>query len=529
MLNLPPYPDVFTTRHITCVSCKEKFTVTEGHRGRRADFRDGDSLWGVHANSANSVNLQYQGARQQRPVVPLPKQRPQTTQPPINNPRPFAFQPVPVNCPRCGADNRNWLTLKQQTGDKSFWSFFRLWRYQFPSAFTAVFIAILFALLALALPDLLEISQTEANVLAISTIVVTVLLINNIISQWDAYREDLHIAKVLPNSRRLETVLWGRYTLFLLIASVILPILIFVAGPVAIQTIVEILETTPEETVEITAEGMNTDFDEQVNQSVEQVNAFGVELQDALGDLPTDDNERLEREIEELSQDIEDTAVTAAEDISVFGIEGMERLENNVDDQIAALESTRKSESLRFTEEVMGSVRYLAMWGLIMGFSLLFALMIMMPAMKTFAVAVNANLPPPVFYSVANMTRLVTWEARQALEISGDHFFRIQWMSVNRNEEGGLNLVGLFREPPQIDVFGQPMGTKVRAQKHTIHTDMWCRVTTVKIEDVEVPITVADPIEPTRTPRITATSPTAPPLAPVPANPAPLVVGQQQL
>lgn len=140
----------------------------------------------------------------------------------------------------------------------------------------------------------------------------------------------------------------------------------------------------------------------------------------------------------------------------------------------------------------MGGVRYLAVWGLLMGLSLTIALMMMMPAMKTFALRVDANLPPPVFYSVANMTRLVTWEARQALEV-GDKHFSVQWMSVNRNKEGGLDLVGLFRDPPEFNTFGLPVGTQVRAQKHTIHTDKWCRVSEAKIEDVMVPIPAGAP------------------------------------
>lgn len=490
--NLPPYPDVYTTRHITCVSCKEKFAVTEGNQGRRADFRDGNSSWRVHENTPTAVNLHYERERAQRPVVPLPRQSPRVAPPPIEHARPYSFQPASVNCPRCGADNRNWLALKQQAGDHSLGAFWRQWQMRFPSAFTAVFIAFLLAFLAYSMPSFMEVTQFQANILAVSTLVVTVLLINSITAQWDAYREDLHLAKILPKSRRLEPTLWGRNIAFLLLASVVLPILFFSAGPVAIQKIVEFISTRPEEAVVVTAEGINTEFDEQVSQSVNQVNVFGDELRDALNGLPTENQAQLEQEIEELSEDIADTAVTAAENVSVFGAQSLERLENNVDAQIAALESTRKTEAVRFKDKIMGSVRYLAVWGVIMGLSLVFTMMIMMPAMKAFATRVDGNLPPPVFYSVANMTRLVTWEARQALEVGNQHF-DIQWMSVNRNKEGGLDLVGLFRDPPAFDAFGQATGTQVRAQKHIIHTDKWGRVAEAKIEDVLVPVPAGAP------------------------------------
>jgi hypothetical protein len=167
-------------------------------------------------------------------------------------------------------------------------------------------------------------------------------------------------------------------------------------------------------------------------------------------------------------------------------------LENNLETQITALQGVRKSAATRFTDEVMGGIRYLAMWVFIMGLSSLATIMMMMPAMKQFALTVDKDLPPPVFYSVANMTRLVSWEARQALEVGNQHF-DIQWMSVNRNDKGGLDLVGLFRDPPHFDIFGQATGELVRAQKHTVHTDKWCRVMEAKIEDVLVPVPAGAP------------------------------------
>jgi hypothetical protein len=115
-----------------------------------------------------------------------------------------------------------------------------------------------------------------------------------------------------------------------------------------------------------------------------------------------------------------------------------------------------------------------------------------MAAVKQFVNRVDRELPPPVFYSVANMTRLVAWEARQALEV-GDQHFSIQWMSVDRNEQGGVDLVGLFRDLPEFDMYGQVRNPMVRAQRHTIHTDKWCRVINAGIEDVMVPIPAGAP------------------------------------
>lgn len=500
VFNLPSFPTVFTTRHITCVSCKEKFAVTEG----------GDGAWFVRANVPQTVNLQYESERQQRPVVPNSRQIQQPVNGRLALPRPYEL----INCPRCGADNRNWLALTV-AGNAPLG---RIWRQRFPGAFAAIIVAFVFAILALTMPAAIEISWWQAIILALSIIVVSFLFINNITSNWEAFRDDVHVAKILPKTRRLEPTLWGKSILFLVIASLVLPVIIFAAGPIVVQEIFQVLDTMPKEEVEVEATEVNTAFDTRVNQSVEEIKAFGDDVQDALEGLPTDDQERIEKEIEELSQDIADTAVTAAEDISLFGVQSVERLEENLDTQITAVENARKSAVARFRDEVMGGIRFLAIWCLLMGLTLVITMMIMMPAMKAFALRADANLPPPVFYSVANMTRLVTWEARQALEVQGIYFPNIQWMSVDRNDQGGLDLVGLFRERPDIDIFGQPIGTMVRAQKHTIHTDKWCRVTSAKIEDVIVPIPVKGQGEEARAPR--ADSPQAAPVAPNPVEPA---------
>ena len=489
MFDLPDYPDVYTTRHITCVSCKEKFAVTEGRQALKPEDRE----WRVRPNLPGTVHLHYEPQRQQRQVVPNPRQIQQQPENRIGTQRPSVFTPYGINCPRCGADNRNWLALKQAEGSNSSLSFLRTWQQRFPSAFKAVFISVLFAFLALALPWIIEISWAQAIILATFTPLVTVLLINSITSNWDSFREDLHVSKILPKSRRLEPRLWIQYVGFMLIASFILPVLVFSGGPVALQAIVEFIDATPEEEVEGAANSITKDFNERVNEAEDEMNAFGNEMQDTFENLPTNDLTQAEKEIEELSDDLADTAVVATEEISNFGDDSIERLENNLNTQITALQDVRKNAGTRFTDEVMGSIRYLAMWMFIIGLSSLSTIMIMMPAMKGFAARVDKDLPPPVFYSVANMTRLVTWEARQALEIGGNHYFDLQWMSVNRNEKGGLNLVGLFRDPPQFDMYGQVKSNLVRAQKHTIHTDKWCRVQDAKIEDVQVPIPAGAP------------------------------------
>lgn len=473
MLNLPPFPNVQMTRHITCVSCKEKFAVTEW----------GNSTWQVRSNVPNTVNLYYEANRQQRPVVPTPRQ----VQQPLNNrldPQSEEF----VNCPRCGADNRNWLALKVAE-QAPFW---QVLQQRFPKARIAFLVSLLFAVVALLLPSQFEVSWPKAIFLAVVTPIFSGLLIAELSDKWDRLREDNHVSKILPKTQRLEVMLWIKSFGWLLIAAILVPVVIFSGFPAAFQVVVEFIDNSPEAEVETTAENIKVDFNVQLNEAVDNLDVFGQEMGRAIENLPDGNLPEVERQKERLSEELENTAVFASEEVSLVGQQTITQIDKQLENELAVLETARKSERNRFVKEIMADVRYLAVWGALVGLSLLCTIMMILPDVKKFAMRVDANLPPPVFYSVANMTRLVTWEARQALEVGNQHF-DIQWMSVNRNDKGGLDLVGLFRDPPHFDIFGQATGELVRAQKHTVHTDKWCRVTEAKIEDVLVPVPAGAP------------------------------------
>ena len=68
-------------------------------------------------------------------------------------------------------------------------------------------------------------------------------------------------------------------------------------------------------------------------------------------------------------------------------------------------------------------------------------------AVNRYVQLINLQVPPPIYHSMANMTRVVVWEAKRALEI-GDEVERIQWTAVNRNDLGGINLHGLYYDSP---------------------------------------------------------------------------------
>ncbi|MCB8976945.1 MAG: hypothetical protein H6657_05905 [Ardenticatenaceae bacterium] len=482
MFNRPDYPDVYTTRNITCVSCNENFVVTEGHQAE----------WRVSANLPNTVNLHYEDNRQQRTILPVPTRPPSNPEDRIGRGRPIDFTPYPINCPRCGADNRNWLRLQDES-ELSFFRQWQLWQRRYHKVFSTLLIAVVFAAIPLVLRPQLEISWLQAIVLALSIVVAPALFISDIAPKWKELRKDKYDAEIFPKSRRFEVNLWLRGLAWLLMATLVFPIIFFKIGPATIQKIVEFVDTSPEDEVQTVGDDIAVDFNEKVDQSINELNELAKGLGIAINNLPTNDLPQLERELEKISDELDSTALLTAGEISGAGQESVTRLQKELENEIAAIKQARVGAATRLRTNVVADVKYLGIWSFLVGLPLIAAIMVIIPAMKAFTASINKDLPPPVYYSVANMTRLASWEARQALEVRNNHYFEIQWMSVNRNEAGGLTLSGLFRDPPDFDAYGRATGKYVRAQRHTVITDKWCRIKDVKIEDVLVPMPAGAP------------------------------------
>jgi hypothetical protein len=98
---------------------------------------------------------------------------------------------------------------------------------------------------------------------------------------------------------------------------------------------------------------------------------------------------------------------------------------------------------------------------------------------------VNNQLPRPIYTNTANMVRVTLWEAKRALEMK-DFFERIQWTLTRRNEQGGIDMEGCFRDPPEFLANGE-LDELVRVQKYLISTDRWCVITSARILDTKQP------------------------------------------
>ncbi|MCA9945360.1 MAG: hypothetical protein KC449_17880, partial [Anaerolineales bacterium] len=94
---------------------------------------------------------------------------------------------------------------------------------------------------------------------------------------------------------------------------------------------------------------------------------------------------------------------------------------------------------------------------------------------------VNRHLPNPIYANTSSMVRVALWEAKRALEINA-HFQEIQWTLTRRNDLGGIDMEGVYRDPPEILDNGR-LNNEVRRQVYSISTDRWCVILNTRIND----------------------------------------------
>lgn len=481
MQNLPPFPDVYTTNHITCVSCKERFAITEGHQASDPQERQ----WRVLSHEANRISLRQEDNRQQRPVFPQPLQIPaeveSTRQAQFFRQPPVEFTPFPVNCPRCGADNRNWMIIQERSKQH----IFKIWRDQFPNAIFALVIAALFAILAISTISL-ELHWLQVITLVICIPISVFLLIEELTSKWNQLRESKHIAKVKEDAPDIERRLWIRGFSWVFLAAFALPLLFFFLLPKAGLVALEYVSPDPKDAVETASVTVTTRVNQDLDEATANIEALGEEMDALLEDVPTAASAQFEEEVNTFSEKLSQIITAALNEVDSVRQETPEVVAARRDQELKKISEVRIEALAEFTNETLGDLPFFLVWGFMLGLPLSLAVFFIMDSIKKFVVITDSQLPPPIFNSVAGMTRIVGWEAKQALEIEGT-MHHIQWVNVERNEHGGINLVGLHRDPPSFDAEGRAFGETVRAQKHVVVTDMWGRIIKATIHDVRVP------------------------------------------
>lgn len=569
MLNLPAPPETLFTRSLRCVSCREQFTVSEGNN---------HGISNPTPDHYPDIGLRYQPDLTRRPIVLESRAAPENTAEPYDGPG-----PIHIVCPRCGADNRNWLRL---TTDSTPWyRRFSIAGMALPAAagFTLI-IAILFFTDSL-------IRENVAWPLRV-VLLLAMLLTGSVTSwvttpEWSKIRDTVNKQRYLSQKQRpflpmraigIGLVMVGVVPVVLF---VLFPTLIEVApsliNPPAAQTIVSridnvLAQITPAQVdqatpgqrtnLQVAAYGLQTavnarqtacntlPIQEAITTLVNLQNNTLQERQELVTQIinrltyyqTTDTNpycrtELLESAINKLNilaniessggdgtncaQDASDpTCYAKVIQMLVLQLEQMLpndtfppnyslheqlilALQNARTFQLNAPDSTTEAAIIdqlqlleafikRETDGITISKVFFINWFVFVGITAVGGTILGYMGTDAYARHVNGQLPPPIYATVANMTRVVIWEARRALEIQR-HLEHIQWLRATRNADGGITLIGIERDMPDFDNQTNGLSDRIRAQKYHIVSDQLGHIASATVSDVMVKRSLAGP------------------------------------
>lgn len=577
MNHFPQPPESLTTRQVECISCRELFVVSEDqYRNHRGHTRE----WRLVTNTYPETQLRYQPDRRRRPITPESRAEPVHDFDPL--PNPFGDY-VYINCPRCGADNRNWVKIRFEE------KFHRVLENKNSWFTIGLGLAIILAILAFFVSsNYSHLEETLAYKYRIAFAVVVLIAgtvpLWIIPLRWREWRDFIHSQTVVKERslwRKIPPPFRRSLTLFVVLV-VGVPLLAFVALPWLldeVQTAVlaepnmPLIEQVDELRVSLDEANLESGEDTAVVQAaLNELNTIALVSGEACSaskvvpiaadvealprtGLAQPVVEALNRATNDLNQVIATSGsfcrsnwmdaalhdLQIAADASQFcvslscplhkrqireqydklialdpfradtpvGVElsEMGEIEEVLDANIALLSRSDEPGTVAYitkqvdlihnaleAEEVNWftvGVTFLNDWGWFTALASFMAITIAVATTDNYIRRVDKQLPRPVYYSVSNMMRVALWEANRALEI-GDVVRRIQWTTIRRNEKGGVDLIGLFRDPPEV-VDGR-LQTKVRAQEYRIRTDRWCKIEDAIVVDKQVDVPANSPI-----------------------------------
>jgi hypothetical protein len=468
---------MFNTRHLACVTCKEKFVVSEGITNKRREI----------PSVTPNVSVRYEDDRQQLPVVPSPHSAQEPTS--IEMSPDSRDAPLEINCPRCGTDNRNWLYLNTRPSKFSRISLgipsVDIWVTRMSGIFSIAVIAILFLALIVIIDVLGILPRTHTSVLFFAIPFATGGIFWDMTHKWKQFREDKHRYNSKITTKKPESALLFRGLFLIFFFSLIVPLLFISILPRGFKTVLEIVYDPPEGEINEVITDIEVSTNQRLRDNEEDLQIIAREMQELLTQMPAYTSPQLEQELDAFSKELDAVTTDATIAIEQSIADGTDSIEAQRIDEMASIAVAKDAALTAYEEDFLFELRFLVISGGLLGISTLITFIVAFSNLQGFIKDIDAHLPLPIFYSVAGMTRLVTWEAKQALEIQGN-LQHIQWMSVNRNEEGGIDLEGLFRDPPELDGYGRPIKETVRAQRHIVKTDLWGRIIEARIEDVIV-------------------------------------------
>lgn len=507
MFHVPVPPPTLVTRQIECISCKELFTIAEDvpyPANKRSNS------WRLPPDHYPDIALRYQENRTHRPISPEMRAEPDS------------FQQIPystwseaslthIYCPRCGADNRNWLHIISPSPAKSKYHQAKNWVLQYPFAAIALILTII--LWGLAYTRLNEDTHSkDIIVLTLNLWLAGVLPVLIITTQWKSLR-DYQFTRRVQKSPLLSAFLAPPFKTGILLGATFvafIPFIIYILIPLLLNlsaSFVEVPQLPPSlfERIKTVSDKLdsaleNTDGvpSRSTQQAIEELETI-LQTHQEKEETSVIEEEEIEASAE--GNESIDSAESAPEeplnfaarakltltDIRVLASDTSE-FDAQIDSAIHRLETainvTTPAKTSTAEEEVIDH-EFLKIWFKYVGFTSFISTILSWVAVWVYTSRINTHLPRPIFYSIPKMTRVAVWEAKHALEIPGDTS-NIQWSYIKRNEQGGIILQGIYREPV-LNGYRADLYHRVRAQIYTISTDLWGRIETADIQTTTAP------------------------------------------
>ncbi len=432
MINLPDPPTVKTVRQVICAACNEPFTVSEQLMPKVA-------TWSETQNEYPQIHMRYDDHRQRRHTNPQSRSEPFIfNQQPGQEDEQKKSRPIYINCPRCGADNRNWILMQNRRPLlRSFWLAILgvLFCFGF-GLFTAV--------THLTFPEyVIPGPRVGESMLLLFVITATGIIGAQLtVGTWRNMRTWAAEQAVLPRQSWLNrippVILPG--SIAVILSALVMPFVVLVIIPWGINSMFAMLDEPPPPS------------------PLAKVNAYFESVNNVRNDPALDEFE------ESLGVSDVNTEVIPE------GVPDTPAVETTYVDRWKPQEINKRLFITWVVNVLIGGFIAVGMAA---------------TAVSGAVPRMNGQLPRPIFGSVAQMTRVVIWETRRSLEIPGN-LMNFQWTGVERNNLGGITLTGLRRdhvpEGEQYDI-----SREVRGQQYEIVSDLWGHISEAYAKFVQVP------------------------------------------
>ncbi|GAB4269380.1 MAG: hypothetical protein Kow0080_12930 [Candidatus Promineifilaceae bacterium] len=534
MIQLPKLPPIYTTRHLDCISCGERLAVAEAFGKEQDDYR-------LKPNAQPDVLFRYMPERQRRMTTAVNRAVPN-----LDTMPPYSTQHERDNhilCPRCGADNRNWAQMQDVQNGRIRPNIQEHPALSIIVALAApvllgtavilfigdqhrnlsaveigvptvsfIFICIILLLVFVSQPSKIFSSTSTMTAGGIGAVYVSMavffILFNrdpsdlwaravpmatgvflagflpaiSILPTWRALLQIQRLRQYLPHLA-LPTWKMPHIQRSVAVASllvVVLPVVFYFFLPIGLNVVLDRVNARAETAVRLEMQRLNQ----------QAAGWLAGDLSDEHKAALTTFQEDIKRDLDIMKDGVRWEDVNRA-------INHITKAAANSPEEVAVVLNIVKI-SLQSYQDALTPIpdqfprAVFLIWVVVIGGMVLFSTVTAVAEVNRTVAQAAAQLPPPIYASVASLTRVVTAELRHALDIPGD-MSHIQWMQTNRNEFGGVTMQGLHRDMPQYDSNGRLLDTLIPAQHYTIITDKWGRIQKASIRDRYVPVTVGAP------------------------------------